>query len=180
MEQKPPPASDPVPEAEPISGTEIPIPIQNTQFLLQRVQAGDSQALDRLCRRYVPRVAPLGHRPPAGESPRLPGSDDLVQDTLIRALHRFPDFEFRHEGALQAYSRQAVLNMIRDRHAGCARGHRPPTWTGTRWTQARPSRASGRPRARRTLRGRLQSAPAGGPASDRRPVRNGLQLQGSC
>ena len=46
-----------------------------------------------------------------------------VQDTVLNVLRRLNHFESRHEGALQAYLRQAVLNRIRDearRHA-----HRP-------------------------------------------------------
>ena len=40
-------------------------------------------------------------------------TDDLVQATLLQTLRRINDFEPRHEGALQAYLRQAVLNRIR-------------------------------------------------------------------
>ena len=41
-------------------------------------------------------------------------TDDLVQETLIRALKRIEGFDPRHEGALQAYLRQAIVNRIRD------------------------------------------------------------------
>jgi len=36
-----------------------------------------------------------------------------VQETLIQALKHFDRFEYRGEGALQAYLRQAVYNRIR-------------------------------------------------------------------
>lgn len=39
---------------------------------------------------------------------------DLVQDVMIKALRRIDAFESRHQGALQAYLRQALLNRIRD------------------------------------------------------------------
>jgi RNA polymerase sigma factor (sigma-70 family) len=39
---------------------------------------------------------------------------DLVQDTAIAALRRLDNLELRHQGALQAYLRQAVMNRIRD------------------------------------------------------------------
>jgi RNA polymerase sigma factor (sigma-70 family) len=39
---------------------------------------------------------------------------DLVQDTVIAALRTLDGFEARHQGALQAYLRQAVMNRIRD------------------------------------------------------------------
>jgi RNA polymerase sigma factor (sigma-70 family) len=60
----------------------------------------------------------------SGRLPRwtrdLMDTDDLVQETVIRAVKRLDQFEVRHEGALQAYLRQAVLNRIRDevRRAG--------------------------------------------------------------
>jgi RNA polymerase sigma-70 factor (ECF subfamily) len=41
-------------------------------------------------------------------------TDDLVQETVVRAVRRIDRFESRHEGALQAYLRQAVVNRIRD------------------------------------------------------------------
>ena len=39
---------------------------------------------------------------------------DVVQDTIIAAMRRLEAFESRHQGALQAYLRQAVMNRIRD------------------------------------------------------------------
>ena len=41
-------------------------------------------------------------------------TDDLVQETVVRAVKRIESFEPRHEGALQAYLRQAIVNRIRD------------------------------------------------------------------
>jgi RNA polymerase sigma-70 factor, ECF subfamily len=37
-----------------------------------------------------------------------------VQETVVRAVKRIDRFESRHEGALQAYLRQAIVNRIRD------------------------------------------------------------------
>ena len=39
---------------------------------------------------------------------------DLVQDTVLAAMRRLDAFEARHQGALQAYLRQSVMNRIRD------------------------------------------------------------------
>jgi len=39
---------------------------------------------------------------------------DIVQDTIIAAMRRLEAFESRHQGALQAYLRHAVMNRIRD------------------------------------------------------------------
>jgi RNA polymerase sigma-70 factor (ECF subfamily) len=41
-------------------------------------------------------------------------TQDLVQDTLLRRLRRIESFVPEHEGALQAYLRQALMNRIRD------------------------------------------------------------------
>jgi RNA polymerase sigma factor (sigma-70 family) len=39
---------------------------------------------------------------------------DLVQDAVFSAMRRLEAFEARHQGALQAYLRLAVMNRIRD------------------------------------------------------------------
>jgi RNA polymerase sigma factor (sigma-70 family) len=91
--------------------------------LLQRIKTGDAEALDRLLRRHVPAL----RRWASGRLPTwardLSDTQDLVQDTVIHALRHLHAFEPRHDGALQAYLRQAVVNKIRDqiRHA-----HRQP------------------------------------------------------
>ena len=54
-------------------------------------------------------------------------TDDLVQETVIRAVKRLDAFEPRHDGALQAYLRQAVMNRIRDE---VRRAVRSPAETG--------------------------------------------------
>ena len=41
-------------------------------------------------------------------------TDDLVQNTLIRALGRIHEFESRGEGAFLAYLRQIMMNLVRD------------------------------------------------------------------
>ena len=87
---------------------------EKTIDLVERVKSGDRDALDRLCSRFLP---PL-RRWASGRLPRwtrdLMDTDDLVQETVMRAVNRMGTFESRHEGALQAYLRQAVVNRIRD------------------------------------------------------------------
>jgi RNA polymerase sigma-70 factor (ECF subfamily) len=88
--------------------------------LVGRVQAGDREALDRLCARYLPRLRRIARgRLPRHARERL-DTDDLVQETLVRSLDRLRSFEPRFDGALLAYLRQAVLNRVRDevRRAG--------------------------------------------------------------
>jgi RNA polymerase sigma-70 factor (ECF subfamily) len=89
-------------------------PLDSTFALIERVRAGDRDALERLMARHV---GPL-RRWISGRLPRwardLADTDDLVQDTLLRTFRKMEDFEPRNVGALQAYLRQAVLNRLRD------------------------------------------------------------------
>jgi RNA polymerase sigma-70 factor (ECF subfamily) len=91
-----------------------PSGLETTQDLLARVHAGDREALDLLFARCLPplRRWARGRLPVASRS--VLDTQDLVQETLLHALSRLDHFESRHEGALQAYLRQAVLNRIRD------------------------------------------------------------------
>jgi RNA polymerase sigma-70 factor, ECF subfamily len=90
-----------------------PADLESTLALLQLAKAGDAGALDRLFARCLPSL----RRWARGRLPRstrdLMDTDDLVQETVIRAVKRVDVFEPRHEGALQAYLRQAVMNRIR-------------------------------------------------------------------
>ena len=95
-------------------------PTDSTQYLVERAKAGDRQALDLLFDRALPAL----RRWASGRLPRwsrdLMDTDDIVQETAIRAMQRIGGFEPRHAGALQAYLRQAIVNRIRDeiRHKG--------------------------------------------------------------
>ena len=82
-------------------------------MLLELAQGGDARALDRLCARHFP-AAPLGLGPLPRFARDLAETDDIVLSAMVSALRRLPDFQPRHEGALQGYFRQAVLNQIRD------------------------------------------------------------------
>ena len=88
--------------------------VDSTFDLLDRAKAGDPEALNRLFARHLPAL----RRWASGRLPRwardLMDTDDLVQETMIRAVGRVVSFEPRHEGALQAYLRQAIVNRIRD------------------------------------------------------------------
>jgi RNA polymerase sigma-70 factor (ECF subfamily) len=102
-------------DALPVGGPAAPQPALDTTFdLVERAKAGDAEALNRLFTRFLP---PL-RRWASGRLPRwtrdLMDTDDLVQETVLRSVKRIEKFESRHEGALQAYLRQAVVNRIRD------------------------------------------------------------------
>ncbi len=75
---------------------------------------GDQDALNDLFRRHLP---PL-RRWARGRLPQwtrdLRDTEDLVQETLTQTLRHVDNFQPRHDGALQAYLRQAVMNRIRD------------------------------------------------------------------
>lgn len=88
--------------------------LDSTFDLVQRAKAGDRDAVDRIFARHLPAL----RRWASGRLPRwtrdLMDTDDLVQETVVRAVKRIGSFEPRHEGALQAYLRQAIVNRIRD------------------------------------------------------------------
>jgi len=90
------------------------VELESTFQLIERVHAGDQEALERLFARHL---KPL-QRWARGRLPKwardLADTDDLIQDTLVQTFKRIEDFEPRGVGALQAYLRQAVLNRIRN------------------------------------------------------------------
>src|SRR5262245_37631671 len=87
---------------------------ESTRTLLARAREGDADALNTLFARHLPRLRQWA----SGRLPRwardLSDTPDLVQDTLLQTLRKIDAFEPRHDGALHAYLRQAVLNRIRD------------------------------------------------------------------
>jgi RNA polymerase sigma factor (sigma-70 family) len=88
--------------------------VTSTADLLQRARHGDKEAVNDLFSRYLP---PL-RRWARGRLPRwtrdVRDTDDMVQETLVQTLKHLDSFELRHEGALQAYLRQALVNKVRD------------------------------------------------------------------
>jgi RNA polymerase sigma-70 factor, ECF subfamily len=86
---------------------------ETTLDLLRRAQAGDSDALNSLIDRYLPRM----RRWAAGRLPMhargMTDTQDLVQEAVSRAFRNVEAFEIRGEGSLQAYLRQALVNQIR-------------------------------------------------------------------
>ncbi len=101
--------------------------VDSTLHLVEQARHGDRDAVNRLFARYLPSL----RRWASGRLPRwtrdLMDTDDLVQETVIRALKRLDQLESRHEGALQAYLRQAIVNRIRDE---IRRSKRSPAATG--------------------------------------------------
>jgi RNA polymerase sigma-70 factor (ECF subfamily) len=88
--------------------------VATTADLLQRARLGDEDARNELFARYLPSL----RRWARGRLPRwtrdLRDTEDVVQETLLQTLKNISAFEPRHEGALQAYLRQGLMNRIRD------------------------------------------------------------------
>ena len=88
--------------------------VESSLELIERAQAGDAGALERLLVRYRPRL----QRWASGRLPRyareMTDTEDLVQEVLIGTVKNFKSFDQRGEWALQAYLRRAVTNRIRD------------------------------------------------------------------
>lgn len=111
--------------------------LDSTQDLLARVRQGDREALDRLIDRCLPALRRWARgRLPSGARGVL-DTQDLVQETILSSLRHLDHFESRHEGALQAYLRQAVLNRIRDEARRVSRRPVP-----TELTDSHPSKAA--------------------------------------
>lgn len=116
----------PSPTPAPAPGDATPQALTSFE-LVQRARAGDADALNDLCARYLPRLTRWAHgRLPASARGAL-DTHDLVQDTLTNVVQRLDKFEPRHEGAFQGYLRQALLNRIRDEaRRGVRRGPAEP------------------------------------------------------
>lgn len=88
--------------------------------LLTRAKGGDREAVEWIYARYLPRLRRwcAGRLPPHART--LLDTDDVVQETMQRAVDKLPAFELRGDGAFLAYLRQAAMNRIRDevRRAG--------------------------------------------------------------
>ena len=87
---------------------------ESTLSLLNRAQTGDGEALERLCTRYLPRLCrwATGRLPPRTRS--TVDTDDLVQETLLRAIRRLGGIRSEHASSFAAYLRRTILNGIRD------------------------------------------------------------------
>ena len=119
MKEAPEPRDRPV--AEPSPSREATID------LLDRYRSGDPRALDILLTRNL---APL-RRWAAGRMPRgardRADTEDLVQETILKALPHLERIEYRGEGAVQAYLRGALMNRMRNEYRRAAARPRAKT-----------------------------------------------------
>jgi RNA polymerase sigma-70 factor (ECF subfamily) len=91
-----------------------PLEPEATLDLLERVQHGEEAALETLYARCLPPLRRWARGRLPSSARGMHDTVDLVQDTLLAALRQLKDFDARHQGALQAYLRQAIMNRIRD------------------------------------------------------------------
>jgi RNA polymerase sigma factor (sigma-70 family) len=89
-------------------------PLETTASLLARVRQGDVAARERLLGRFLPALERWAHGRLPYRARDLAETDDLVQNTLLRALDHLNGFEPRREGAFLAYLRRILLNQVRD------------------------------------------------------------------
>ena len=86
---------------------------ESTATLLSLLRQGDHSARERLLARYLPLLRRWAHGRLPARARDLNDTNDLVQITLLSALKNLDQFESRHEGALLAYLRTALMNAIR-------------------------------------------------------------------
>lgn len=85
-----------------------------TQILIDRVQQGDSAALDELCARYYERVLRTVRIRLGSKLRAKLQSSDVVQDVMMKAIAGIERFEFRTEGAFMKHMNCLVEHRIRD------------------------------------------------------------------
>ena len=91
-----------------------PLTAETTVELLQLAKGGNQEALDRLFQRCIPALRRWAHGRLPQSARGMLETSDVVQDAVISAMRRLEAFESRHQGALLAYLREAVMNRIRD------------------------------------------------------------------
>lgn len=84
-----------------------------TANLLKRAKNGDQRSIERLFEKCRPHLVAFAHGRLPFYQRNVSDTDDLVQNTLTRALNRLKDFENRRPGAFLAYLRTILVNEIR-------------------------------------------------------------------
>src|SRR5438445_7579661 len=92
----------------------MPDDLDSSIDFLAKARSGDSEALNRLLERYLPRFQRWARRRMPAGIRSMSDTGDIVQESIINALRNVNAFELRTEGALQAYLRRSVNNRIID------------------------------------------------------------------
>ena len=88
--------------------------VESTVELTIRARAGDQVALEALCLRCLKSLSryAAGRLPPAVRD--MLDTQDIVLEAVQRGMSRLGEFEVRHPGALAAYMRTTLRNLIID------------------------------------------------------------------
>ncbi len=111
-----------VPPAAPLSPAEgqgqaaaAPLPLLSTMDLVTRARAGDRDALEVICQRSLKALTRFA----VGRLPRrvrgMVETQDIVAEAVQRALSRLDEIDLQREGALTAYLRRVLKNLIVDK-----------------------------------------------------------------
>jgi RNA polymerase sigma factor (sigma-70 family) len=87
---------------------------ETTLDLLERARSGDRESVDALLERCLPPLRRWARGRLPAYARDLADTQDLVQETVLRTLGKLTGFHPQHQGALQAYLREAVANRVRD------------------------------------------------------------------
>lgn len=87
---------------------------EKTIVLLAQAQDGSNEAREELFRRLVPRLERFAHGRIQSSLRSMSDTQEIVQETIFRAIPRLESFKPRHEGALMQYMKQILMNRIRD------------------------------------------------------------------
>jgi RNA polymerase sigma factor (sigma-70 family) len=98
--------------------------LASTIELTLRARAGDQIALEALCLRCLKSLTRFaaGRLPPAARG--MVETQDVVLEAVQRGMYRLHDLDVRHPGALIAYMRKILKNLIVDQMRTAVR--RPP------------------------------------------------------
>jgi RNA polymerase sigma factor (sigma-70 family) len=93
---------------------------ESSMELVERLQRGDAEALERLFARYLRPLMRWAHGrlPPYARS--MADTQDVVHDGIVRVLANLATFRPRRPGSFHAYLRKAVMSRVLDeiRRAG--------------------------------------------------------------
>lgn len=94
-------------------------------MLVTRAQSGDRAALELLAARYLLVLQRMAHGRLSPHARRLCDTNDLVQDTVLRALSHLNEFRPRGQGSLLGWLRRILINRLTDvgRSAAASPGH---------------------------------------------------------
>jgi RNA polymerase sigma-70 factor, ECF subfamily len=92
-----------------------------TESLLARIRSGDSRAHDEIVRRYLPKLQRWARGRLPSWARDLADTDDLVQQTFLRALSNLERFENGEPGSFLSYLRSILQNQVRDQVRRVAR-----------------------------------------------------------